>query len=119
MDVKIRVIGGSFRDGESSELGYKVAASTAFKDGCLKANPTLLTPIMKVNITSPGEFMGEIIGDINSRKGKIESVNHRGPVTEINAKVPLEKMFGYSTNLRSVTQGRAIFSMQFLEYGKK
>ena len=119
MDVKIRVIGGSFRDGESSELGYKVAASTAFKDGCLKADPILLKPIMKVNIISPGEFIGEIIGDLNSRKGEIESVNHKGPVTEINAKVPLEKMFGYSTNLRSVTQGRAIFSMQFSEYGKK
>jgi elongation factor G len=119
LDVKIRIIGGSYKESESSGLGYKVAASSAFSEGCLQAEPTLLEPIMKVDIIAPSEFTGEVIGDINSRKGEIESINSRGPVSEIRAKVPLEKMFGYSTNLRSATQGRATFSMQFFEYDKR
>lgn len=119
LDVKIRIIGGSYKESESSGLGYKVAASSAFREGCLQAEPILLEPIMKVDIIAPSEFTGEVIGDINSRKGEIESINSRGPVSEIRAKVPLEKMFGYSTNLRSATQGRATFSMQFFEYDKR
>ena len=119
LDVKIRIIGGSYKEGESSELGYKVAASSAFREGCLRAEAALLEPVMKVDIIAPSEFMGEVIGDINSRKGEIESIIHRGPISEIKAKVPLEKMFGYSTDLRSATQGRATFTMQFSEYDKK
>lgn len=119
LDVKVRIIGGSFKESESSELGYKVAASSAFKDGCLEAGPILLEPVMKVDIITPSEFMGEVIGDLNARKGEIESISHRGPISEIKAKVPLEKMFGYSTDLRSATQGRATFSMQFSEYDKR
>ncbi len=119
LDVKIKIIGGSYKEGESSELGYKVAASSAFREGCLRAEAVLLEPVMKVDVIAPSEFMGEVIGDINSRKGEIESIIHRGPISEIKAKVPLEKMFGYSTDLRSATQGRATFTMQFSEYDKK
>ncbi len=119
LDVKVRIIGGSYREGESSELGYKVAASSAFKKGCLQAEPILLEPIVKVDIITPSEFVGEVIGDINSRRGEVESMTNRGPVSEIRAKVALEKMFGYSTDLRSITQGRATFSMQFSEYDKR
>ncbi|GAI86771.1 unnamed protein product, partial [marine sediment metagenome] len=119
LDVKIRITGGSYKEGESSELGYKVAASSAFREGCLQAKPILLEPIMKVDIITPSEFTGEVIGDINSRRGEIKSINNRGPVSEIKAKVSLERMFGYSTDLRSITQGRATFSMQFSEYDKR
>jgi elongation factor G len=118
VDVKITILEAVYKEGESSELGYKIAASTAFKDGCSQARPMLLEPIMKVNIITPSEFMGEVIGDINSRRGEILNINNKGHISEISAKVPLEKMFGYSTDLRSATQGRATFSMQFSEYDR-
>ncbi len=116
VDLKIIVKGGSFRESESSPLAYKIAASTAVKDACLQASPVLLEPIMMVDIIAPAEFGGEVIGDINSRRGEIQSVIPRGPITEIKARVPLKAMFGYSTDLRSATQGRAIFSMHFAAY---
>jgi elongation factor G len=118
MDVEVTITGGSYREGESSAQGYKIAASTAFRDGCSQAEPVMLEPIMMVDIITPSEFMGEVIGDINARKGEIQSVNPKGPVSEIKAKVPLKALFGYSTDLRSSTQGRAIFSMIFSEYNK-
>ena len=118
VDVAIRMIGGSFREGESTELGYRIAASTAFSNGCARAQPVLLEPIVEVDIITPGEFMGEVIGNINARKGDVERINHKDPVSEIKARVPLKQMFGYSTDLRSVTQGRGTFSMQFLKYDK-
>ncbi|MGD0021378.1 MAG: elongation factor G [Smithellaceae bacterium] len=117
-DIGVAVSGGSFREGESSVQGYKIAATTAFRDGCGMADPVLLEPIMLVDIITPGEFMGDVIGDINARKGEIQSVNPKGTISEIKAKVPLKAMFGYSTDLRSATQGRAVFSMIFSEYGK-
>jgi elongation factor G len=116
LDVRIRITGGSYKEGEASPVGYKIATATAFKDGCAKADPVLLEPIMRVDILTPREFMGEVIGDINARKGEVESVAPKGPVTEIRANVPLRGLFGYSTDLRSATQGRAIFTMQFLRY---
>ncbi len=118
MDVEVTIIGGSFRDGESSVQGYKIAASTAFRDGCNLADPIMLEPFMMVDIITPSEFMGDVIGDINARKGEIQSVNPKDMVSEIKAKVPLKAMFGYSTDLRSSTQGRAVFSMFFSEYNK-
>jgi elongation factor G len=118
IDVEVAVTGGSFREGESSAQGYKIAAATAFRDGCNIADPLMLEPIMLVDIITPSEFMGDVIGDINSRKGEIQSVNPKGTVSEIKAKVPLKAMFGYSTDLRSSTQGRAVFSMIFSEYNK-
>ncbi len=118
IDVSIRLIGGAYREGESSAQGYKIAASTAFREGCLAADPVMLEPIMMVDIITPSEFMGDVIGDINARRGEIQAVNPKGPVSEIKAKVPLKAMFGYSTDLRSATQGRAVFTMIFAEYNK-
>jgi elongation factor G len=118
VDVIIRITGGSYRETDSTELGYKIAASTAFSNGCSRAKPILLEPIVAVNIITPAEFMGEVIGNINSRKGEVKNINHKGYVSEISAHVPLKQMFGYSTDLRSVTQGRGTFSMQFLRYDK-
>jgi len=118
VDVKVTILGGSFRDGESTTLGYKIAASSAVKNGCLHADPILLEPIMMVDIITPGEFMGEVIGDINARRGEIQAITTKGTISEIKAKVPLKAMFGYSTDLRSATQGRAVFSMQFHAYDK-
>jgi elongation factor G len=117
-DVGVKITGGSFREGESSAQGYKIAAATAFRDGCNQADPVMLEPIMLVDIITPGEFVGDVIGDINSRKGEIQAVNPKGPISEVKAKVPLKAMFGYSTDLRSATQGRATFSMIFSEYNK-
>jgi elongation factor G len=118
INVSVRLIGGGYRDGESSAQGYKIAAATAFRDGCQAADPVMLEPIMTVDIITPSEFMGDVIGDINARRGEIQAINPKGPVSEIKAKVPLKAMFGYSTDLRSATQGRAVFSMIFEEYNK-
>ena len=118
IDVGVKLTGGAHREGESSAQGYKIAAATAFRDGCLMADPVMLEPIMMVDIITPGEFMGDVIGDINARRGEIQAVNPKGPVAEIKAKVPLKAMFGYSTDLRSATQGRAVFTMIFAEYNK-
>jgi elongation factor G len=118
IDVEVTITGGSFREGESSAQGYKIAAATAFRDGCNLGDPLMLEPIMMVDIITPSDFMGDVIGDINARKGEIQSVNPKGNVSEIRAKVPLKAMFGYSTDLRSSTQGRAVFSMIFSEYNK-
>jgi len=117
-DVSVMITGGSFKESESSVQGYKIAAATAFRDGCNQADPLILEPIMMVDIITPGEFVGDVIGDINSRKGEISAVNPKGPISEVKAKVPLRAMFGYSTDLRSATQGRATFSMIFSEYDK-
>lgn len=118
INISVRLIGGGYRDGESSAQGYKIAAATAFRDGCQAADPVMLEPIMMVDIITPSEFMGDVIGDINARHGEIQAINPKGPVSEIKAKVPLKAMFGYSTDLRSATQGRAVFSMIFEEYNK-
>ena len=108
IDIRIVILGGMLKEGESSVLGCKIAASTAFRDGCLKADPILLDPIMLVNVITPTEFMGEVIGDINARRGEIQAIAPKGLVSEIKARVPLKAMFGYSTDLRSATQGRAV-----------
>jgi elongation factor G len=118
VDVRVSLVGGSFREGEASVLGYKVAASSAFKDGFVQADPTTLEPIMNVDILTPSEFMGDVIGDIHSRHGEIQAVSPKGSISEIKARVPLKALFGYSTDLRSATQGRAIFSMQFFRFDK-
>ncbi len=118
IDVRIVILGGTMREGESTALGCRIAASSAFRDGCLKADPVLQEPIMMVNIITPSEFMGEVIGDINARRGEIQAIAPKGAVSEIKARVPLKAMFGYSTDLRSATQGRAVFTMQFFAYDK-
>ncbi len=118
IDVRIAIVGGTLREGESTALGAKIAASTAFRDGCQKADPVLLEPVMLVDVVTPAEFMGDVIGDINARRGEIQAITPKGVVSEIRAKVPLKAMFGYSTDLRSATQGRAVFTMQFFSYDK-
>jgi elongation factor G len=118
IDIRIVILGGMLKEGETSLLGCKIAASTAIREGCIKADPVLLDPVMQVNVITPSEFMGEVIGDINSRRGEIQAIAPKGLVSEIKARVPLKAMFGYSTDLRSATQGRALFTMQFLTYDK-
>jgi elongation factor G len=99
-------------------MAFRVAASMAFRNACLQADPILLEPIMKAEILIPEEFLGEVIGDLNARGGKIEQITSKGPVQVLTASVPLSKMFGYSTALRSVSQGRGTFTMQFSHYDK-
>jgi len=113
VDVKASLLGGSFREGSSTPLAYQVAAAMAFREGCQKARPVLLEPIMKTEVVVPEEFLGEVIGDLGARKAKIEKIQSKGKVSVVEAYVSLKEMFGYSTDLRSLSQGRATFTMQF------
>jgi translation elongation factor 2 (EF-2/EF-G) len=97
-------------------MAFKIAGSMALKDGCKKASPAILEPIFKVEVTTPEEYMGDIIGDLNSRRGMIGGMTERNGARIIDAKVPLSEMFGYSTDLRSKSQGRATYAMEFTEY---
>lgn len=116
VDIKASVFDGSFHEVDSSEMAFKIAASMAFKEGAKKASPALIEPVMKVEVLVPEEFMGDVIGDLNSRRGKIINLEPRSGIQVINAEVPLSEMFGYSTDLRSKTQGRANYTMEFLKY---
>jgi len=118
VDLKVEVFDGSFHDVDSSEMAFKIAGSIGFKDGAAKASPVLLEPIMDVEVVTPDAFMGDVIGDLNSRRGKIQGMNPRTGVQVINAQVPLAQMFGYATDLRSRTQGRATYTMQFGHYAQ-
>ena len=115
-DVKVTLFDGSYHDVDSSEMAFKIAGSMAFKEGCQKASPVLLEPIMKVEVVVPEEFMGPVVGDLNSRRGRIETTEPRAGSQVVTAVVPLSEMFGYSTDLRSKTQGRATYSMHFFHY---
>ena len=116
VDIKVTVFDGSYHDVDSSEMAFKVAASMGFKDGCRKASPVLLEPYMKVEVIVPEEYMGDVIGDINSRRGRIEGMDARSGAQAIRSFVPLSEMFGYATDLRSRTQGRGVYSMEFDHY---
>ena len=116
VDIKVIVYDGSFHEVDSSEAAFKVAGSMAFKAGAEKANPVLLEPYVKVEVTVPEEYMGDVIGDLNSRRGRIDGMEPRNGVQVINAYVPLSEMFGYSTDLRSKTQGRGNYSMEVSFY---
>jgi len=118
VDIKAVVFDGSYHEVDSSEVAFKVAASMAFKDGCKKAQPCLLEPIMNVEVVTPEDFMGDIMGNLNSRRGRIEDMENRGMAKVIRAKVPLANMFGYATDIRSMSQGRASYSMEFFAYEK-
>ena len=118
IDVKVTLIDGSFHDVDSSEMAFKIAGSMAAKDGVAKADPTILEPVMKVEVTTPEEFMGDVIGDLNSKRGQIDGIDERGTSRMIQAHVPLAEMFGYATGLRSMTQGRATYSMEFGRYAE-
>ena len=116
VDFKVTVFDGSFHEVDSNEMAFKIAASMAFKDGMKQGSPVLLEPIMKVEVVTPDEYMGDVMGDLNSRRGRIEGMTVQGNAQVINAMVPLKQMFGYSTELRSITQGRATYTMQFDHY---
>ena len=116
VDVKCTVLDGSYHEVDSSETSFKVCGSMAFKEACEKAAPTLLEPIMKVVVTTPEEYMGDVMGDINSRRGQIVGQEIRNGVAIIECNVPLSTMFGYATALRSRTQGRANYSMEPSHY---
>jgi len=118
VNIKAAVFYGSYHEVDSSEIAFKMAAIFAFRDACAKAGTVLLEPIMKVEITTPEEYMGNIIGDLNSKRGQIEEMVDRANIKLIKAKVPLAEMFGYSTSLRSMSQGRANYSMEFSHYNE-
>ncbi|HWO42204.1 MAG TPA: elongation factor G, partial [Candidatus Eisenbacteria bacterium] len=116
VDVKVTLFDGSYHEVDSSEIAFKIAGSIAFKEAARKASPVLLEPIMSVEVVVPEEFMGEVIGDLNARRGKIVGLESRPAAQAIDARVPLSQMFGYATDLRSMTQGRATYTMQFSHY---
>jgi len=116
VDVKVTLYDGSYHEVDSSEMAFKIAGSMAFKEGMKKADPVLLEPIMKVSVTVPEEYMGDVMGDLNSRRGRIEGMEARNGVQVINAHVPLAEMFGYATTLRSRSQGRGVFTMQISHF---
>jgi len=118
VDVKVKLYDGSMHDVDSSEMAYQIAGSIALKEGVKKANPILLEPIMEVEVVTPDEYMGDVMSDISSRRGKVEGMSQRSDAQVIKALVPLSEMFGYATVLRSMTQGRAIYSMQFSLYNE-
>ena len=118
IDYKVTILDGLHHDVDSSVLAFEIASRTCFKEACQKAQLKLLEPIMKVEVVTPEDFMGDVIGDLNSRRGQVESTEARGNATVISAKVPLANMFGYINNLRSSTQGRAQYTMQFSHYDK-
>jgi elongation factor G len=115
-DVKVKLFDGSFHPVDSSEMAFKIAGSIAFKEGAKKAGPILLEPIMAVEVVTPEEYLGDVMGDLNSRRGKIEGMTPRKDAQVVRAMVPLAEMFGYATILRSMTQGRALYTMQFSHY---
>jgi elongation factor G len=116
VDVKVTLIDGSYHEVDSSEMAFKIAGSMGFKEGCHKASPVLLEPIMSVEVVVPEEYMGEVIGDLNSRRGRIMGMESRAGAQVIASMVPLAQMFGYATDVRSATQGRATYTMTFDHY---
>ena len=116
VDAQVTLLDGAFHEVDSSEMAFKIAASMAFKEAALKASPVLLEPIMEVEVVTPEEFMGDVIGNVNAKRGKIKEMTDRAGAKVIRAKVPLSGMFGYSTDLRSMSQGRANFTMEFAKY---
>ncbi len=118
IDLKVTLIDGSYHEVDSSEMAMKIAGSMAAKDGVRKADPAILEPIMKVEVTAPEDYMGDVIGNLNSKRGTIDGIDERGTSRMIQAHVPLAEMFGYATELRSMTQGRATYSMEFSRYAE-
>ncbi|MEW5849197.1 MAG: elongation factor G [Myxococcota bacterium] len=118
VDVRVELFDGSYHDVDSNEMAFKIAGSMAFKDACKKAAPIILEPIMKCEVVVPEEYMGDVIGDLNSRRGRITGMEPRSGLQAVGAEVPLASMFGYATDLRSKTQGRASYSMEFSHYAQ-
>lgn len=118
IDLKVTMVDGSFHEVDSSEMAFKIAGSMALKEGVKKASPVMLEPMMKVEVEVPEDFIGDVIGDLNSRRGQVEGMGTEEGISKVSAKVPLAEMFGYATDIRSKTQGRGIFSMEFSEYSE-
>jgi elongation factor G len=116
VDIKVQLTDGSYHEVDSSEMAFKIAGSMGFKEAVRRAKPVLLEPVMDVEVVTPEEYMGAIVGDLNSRRGRILSMEARGSSQVIRANVPLGQMFGYATEMRSMTQGRATYTMQFARY---
>ena len=117
-DIKVTLLDGAYHDVDSSEAAFKIAGSMVFKEAARKADPALLEPLMAVEVTTPDEYMGDVIGDLNSRRGQIQAMEERSGARVVKAQVPLSEMFGYVGDLRSKTQGRASFSMEFDSYAE-
>jgi elongation factor G len=118
VDVKVTLYDGSYHDVDSSEIAFKIAGSMGFREGALKADPVLLEPIMKVEVVTPEDYMGDVMGDLNRRRGLPQGMEDSPSGKVIRADIPLAEMFGYSTDLRSMSQGRAVYSMEFLKYSE-
>ena len=116
VDVKVTLYDGSYHEVDSSEMAFKIAGSMAFKEAMRKADPVLMEPIMKVSVIVPEDYMGDVIGDLNSRRGQIQGMEARGAAQQIDAFVPLSEMFGYATDLRSRSQGRGQYTMEPSHY---
>ena len=116
VDIRVTLTDGKYHDTDSSEIAFKVAGSLAFKEAARRAKPVLLEPIFAVEVVTPEDFLGEVIGDLSRRRGRIEGQERRGNALTVTARVPLSEMFGYATDLRSNTQGRANYTMQFEAY---
>src|SRR5256884_5044180 len=112
IDIKVQIVDGTFHEVDSNELAFKMAGIFALKDAFKKANPILLEPVMKVEVTTPDEYQGDLIGDLTRRRGRIDSIESKGGAISVNAKVPLAEMFGYATAIRSLSKGRAAYSME-------
>ena len=118
IDVKAEIVDGTFHEVDSNELAFKMAGIFAFKDAAKKAGMILLEPVMKVEVTTPDEYQGDLLGDVNRRRGTIVGIEAKAGQTVLNAHVPLAEMFGYATTIRSLTQGRATFTMEFDHYAE-
>jgi elongation factor G len=116
VDVRVRLVDGKYHDTDSSEIAFKVAGSLALQEAAKRAKPVLLEPLFAVEVVTPEEFMGDVIGDLNRRRGRVEGMEPRGNAQAVKAHVPLSEMFGYATDVRSMTQGRATYTMQFDRY---
>ena len=116
VDIKATVYDGSYHEVDSSEIAFKIAGAIALQEAVKRAQPVLLEPIMKIQVIIPLEFLGDVVGDLNAKRGRIEQITDRLNVKVIDAKVPLAEMFGYATKLRSMTQGRGSFTMEFEKY---
>jgi elongation factor G len=115
-DVRVDLYDGSFHEVDSSEMAFKIAGAMAFREACLKAHPLLLEPMMRVEVTLPEEYMGDVIGDLNARRAKIRNIETSQKLQVVRALVPMAEMFGYATDLRSASQGRGNYTMQFGQY---
>jgi elongation factor G len=118
VDFKVTLFDGSSHEVDSSEMAFKIAGSMGFREGALKADPVLLEPIMKVEVVTPEDYMGDVMGDLNRRRGLPQGMDDTPAGKVIRAEVPLAEMFGYATDLRSMSQGRATYSMEFLKYNE-